>query len=70
MVMPCSETTAPPSVGYLTKLYNDTYFLSMGTFWEMGKQIIEYLKRYMDRGEKERMGAAGNAILGSCVRYP
>ncbi len=59
-----SETIAPPSVGYLRNLYNQTYFLGFGNFYEIGKQIIEYIKRYMDRAEKERIGIVGNKALG------
>lgn len=59
-----SEKPTPPSVGYLRSLYNQTYFLSLGSFYEIGKQIFEYIKRYMDRAEKERIGIIGNKALG------
>lgn len=58
-----SEKHSPPSAGFLRKLYNQTYFLSLGSFYEMGKLIIEYIKRHMERAEKERIGAVGSKAL-------
>ncbi len=58
-----SEKDPPPNISYLRKLYNETYFLSLGSMYEMGKQIFEYIKRYMDRSEKERIGIVGNQAL-------
>lgn len=59
-----SEKDPPPNISYLRKLYNETYFLSLGNFYEIGKQIFEYIKRYMERAEKERIGIVGNQALG------
>ncbi len=58
-----SEKDTPPNISYLRKLYNETYFLSLGSMYEIGKQIFEYIKRYMERSEKERIGVIGNNAL-------
>lgn len=53
----------PPGGSYIRQLWNDTYFMSGGNLYALGKEIIDFIKRWMERREKNTIGAVGNAML-------
>jgi hypothetical protein len=56
------------STSYLRKLWMNTNFLSLKSFWEMGKTIYDFIKRKLDRREKGTVGVVGEQIFGGL--YP
>lgn len=54
---------AAPSASAARQLWNQSHFLSLGDAWEMGKEIVDYVKRYLERLQKGRIGAVGHAIF-------
>lgn len=52
-----------PDKSYLRNLWNNTYFMSLGDLYAMGAEIGEFIKRTLERRQKGRVGAVGNAAL-------
>lgn len=67
-VHPSTTETSPPPSNFIRKLYNETYFVRGGDIYEIGKEIFEYIKRYMDRTGKERVGKVGDMMLSPIHR--
>ncbi|MCA9373758.1 hypothetical protein KC725_01220 [Candidatus Peregrinibacteria bacterium] len=62
---PANDNQPPeaPSASAIGQLWNQTRFLSLGDMWEMGKEIVDYVKRYLERMQKGRIGAVGYSIF-------
>jgi hypothetical protein len=58
-----SHGHAAPSVGYLKKLWADTKLISPYGLFEMGKTIVELIKRKMKRSEHDRVGTVGSQMF-------
>lgn len=52
-----------PSASYLRQLWTNSHFLSLGDVWEMGKEVLDYIKRYLERYQKGKIGAVGHALF-------
>ena len=52
-----------PSGSALRQLWNQSNFLSMGDMWEMGKEVVEYVKRYLERYQKGKIGRVGHSLF-------
>lgn len=63
-VEPFPEAPVLHHIGYLKKVWSNTHFMSLLDFWEMGKTIVEFVKRKLKRMQGGRIGALGEAIFG------
>jgi hypothetical protein len=59
-----SEDGSQFTKSYLRQLWNDTSFISAKSLWEVGKTIVEFVKRKLARREKGVVGVVGEKMFG------
>jgi len=63
-VLESPDHHAHQPMSYLSRVWRNTYFLSAGDLFDMGKTILDLIKRRWDRKGKERIGTVGQWMFG------